>query len=43
MEHESQETFMAMHNRPAHDEASQRHGPLFDGNHRPQYYEVIIG
>ena len=25
----------AMHNSPAHDEANQRHGPLFDGNPFP--------
>ena len=28
VEHESQETFMAMHNSPAHDEASKPLGPL---------------
>jgi heme-degrading monooxygenase HmoA len=43
VEHESQETFMAMHNSPAHDEASKPLGPLFDGNPDPQFYEVIIG
>jgi heme-degrading monooxygenase HmoA len=43
VEHESQETFMVMHNSPAHDEASKRVGPLFDGNPSPQFFEVIIG
>jgi hypothetical protein len=43
VEHETQETLMAMHNSPAHDEANQRHGPLFDGNPSLQFYEVIIG
>ncbi len=42
VEHESQETFMAMHNSPAHDEAAQRVRPLFDGNPAPLFYEVII-
>ncbi len=42
VEHETQETFMAMHNSPAHDEAAERVGPLFDGNPSPQFYEVII-
>ena len=43
VEHESQETFMAMHNSPAHDEASKPLGLLFDGRPTPQFYEVIIG
>ena len=43
VEHESQETFMAMHNSPDHDEASKPLGPLFDGKPDPQFYEVIIG
>ena len=43
VEHESQETFMAMHDSPAHDEAGKRVGPLFDGNPSPHFYEVIIG
>jgi heme-degrading monooxygenase HmoA len=43
VEHESQETFLAMHDSPAHDEASKRLGPLFDGNPSPQFFEVIIG
>ena len=42
VEHESQETFMAMNNGPAHAEAGKRVGPLFDGSPSPQFYEVII-
>ena len=41
VEHESQETFMAMHNSPAHAEASKLIGPMFDGSPSPQFYEVI--
>jgi heme-degrading monooxygenase HmoA len=41
VEHESQETFMAMHNSPAHAEAGKRVGLLFDGSPTPQFYEVI--
>ena len=43
VEHESQETFLAMHNSPAHDEASKLLGQLFDGKPSPQFFEVIIG
>jgi heme-degrading monooxygenase HmoA len=43
VEHESQETFWAMHNSPAHDEASKRLGALLDGKPSPQFFEVIIG
>jgi len=43
VEHESQQTFMAMHNSPAHAAAAKRVGPLFDGNPTPELYEVIIG
>jgi len=43
VEHESQETFMAMHNSPAHDEAAKRVGPLLDGKPIPEFYEAIIG
>jgi heme-degrading monooxygenase HmoA len=38
VEHESQETFLAMHNSPAHDEASKGLGPLSDGNTSPQFF-----
>jgi len=43
VEHESQESFMAMHESPAHSEAGKRVGPLFDGTPSPRFYEVIIG
>ncbi|MBA4395486.1 MAG: antibiotic biosynthesis monooxygenase [Desulfobacca sp.] len=43
VEHESRETFMAMHNSPEHAEAGERVGPLFDGHPTPQFYEVVIG
>ncbi len=42
VEHESQETFMAMHNSPGHDQAAKRVRPLFDGNPTPHFYELII-
>jgi heme-degrading monooxygenase HmoA len=43
VEHDSQETFMAMHNSPEHDEAGKRVAPLFEGKPSPQFYEVIVG
>jgi heme-degrading monooxygenase HmoA len=43
VEHESKETFMAMHESHAHEEAGRRVAPLFDGTPSPQFYEVIIG
>ncbi len=43
VEHESEETFIAMHNSAAHDEAAKRAGPLLDGHPTPQFYEVVIG
>jgi heme-degrading monooxygenase HmoA len=43
IEHQNRETFMAMHSRPFHEEASQRVKPLFDGLPSPHFYEVIIG
>ena len=42
VEHETQETFLAMHNSPAHDEASKGLGPLLDGKPSPQFFEVIV-
>jgi heme-degrading monooxygenase HmoA len=42
VEHETQETFMDMHNSAAHAEAAKRVGPLFDGNPSPQFFEVIV-
>jgi hypothetical protein len=43
VEHKSQETFMKMHDTPAHAQASERVAPLFDGRRSPQFYDVIIG
>ena len=43
VEHESNETFMAMHSSPIHDEAGKRVKPLFDGSPSSNFYEVIIG
>ncbi|HOD35566.1 MAG TPA: antibiotic biosynthesis monooxygenase [Syntrophales bacterium] len=43
VEHDSRETFMAMHTSPIHDEAGKRVAPLFDGRPTPQFYEVIVG
>lgn len=43
VEHESHETFMAMHDSPEHAQAGERVVPLFDGNPTPQFYETIIG
>jgi heme-degrading monooxygenase HmoA len=43
VEHESQETHMAMHNSPAHAESGKRVEPLLDGSPTPQFYEVIVG
>jgi heme-degrading monooxygenase HmoA len=43
VEHESRESFMAMHESPAHNEAGKRVGALFDGSPSPQFYEVVIG
>jgi len=42
VEHESYETFMAMHDSPAHAEAGKRVFPLFDGVPTPHFFEVII-
>ena len=43
VEHESRETFMAMHTSPAHEEAGRRVASLLDGHPTPQFYEVVIG
>lgn len=42
VEHESRETFMAMHNSPGHDEAAKLVKPLLEGNPTPTFYEVIL-
>ena len=43
VEHESRETFMAMHNSPAHEEAGKRVVLLLNGHPTPQFYEVVVG
>ena len=42
VEHESYETFMAMHTSPTQAEAGKRVMPLFDGNPTPAFLEVVI-
>lgn len=42
VEHESYETFMAMHTSPTQAKALERVKPLFNGSPDPQFYEVII-
>jgi len=41
VEHESHDTFMAMHTSPFHDEARERVTLLFDGHPNPVFYEVV--
>ncbi len=43
VEHESFQTFQAMHTSPAQAEASKRVAPLFDGEPKPEFYEVVVG
>jgi len=43
VEFENQDAFKAMHGSPAHDKASERVKPLFDGSPTPHFYEVAIG
>lgn len=42
VEHESYETFMAMHTSPSQAEAGKRVMPLFDGSPTPAFLEVVI-
>jgi heme-degrading monooxygenase HmoA len=42
VEHESHETFMAMHTSPTQAELRKRVEPLLDGNPRPEFYDVVI-
>ena len=42
VEHESYETFMAMHTSPTQAEANVRVKPLFDGGPTPKFYEVVM-
>ncbi|MDE3090140.1 MAG: antibiotic biosynthesis monooxygenase [Chloroflexota bacterium] len=43
VEHESYETFWAMHTSPTQAEAGKRVMPMLDGNPKPEFYEVVIG
>jgi antibiotic biosynthesis monooxygenase (ABM) superfamily enzyme len=43
VEHESHETFMAMHTSSTQADLRQRVDPLFEGNPRPAFYNVVIG
>ncbi|NOH04561.1 MAG: antibiotic biosynthesis monooxygenase [Chloroflexi bacterium] len=42
VEHESYETFMAMHTSPTQAEAGKRVMPLLDGSPTPAFLEVVI-
>lgn len=42
VEHESYDTFMAMHTSPTQAEAFRRVGPLLEGSNTPSFYEVVI-
>jgi heme-degrading monooxygenase HmoA len=42
VEHESYETFMAMHTSSTQAEARKRVDPFFDGKPKPSFYEVVL-
>ncbi|MBI5487081.1 MAG: antibiotic biosynthesis monooxygenase [Deltaproteobacteria bacterium] len=42
VEHESRDTFMAMHTSPTQAEAHERVEPLFDGGPSPEFFETVI-
>jgi hypothetical protein len=42
VEHESHDTFMAMHTSSTQADLRQRVDPLFEGNPRPTFYDVVI-
>lgn len=42
VEHESYETFMAMHTSPTQAEAKKRVGPLLEGNPTPHFHDVAM-
>ncbi|MBV6273793.1 antibiotic biosynthesis monooxygenase [Alcaligenaceae bacterium CGII-47] len=42
VEHESHETFMAMHTSDTQAELRERAQTLFDGNPQPAFYDVVI-
>jgi heme-degrading monooxygenase HmoA len=43
IEHESYDTFMAMHASDVQREASERVKPLFDGSPSREFFEVVVG
>jgi heme-degrading monooxygenase HmoA len=43
VEHESYESFMALHSSAIHEEAGNRVKKLFEGLPTPHFYEVILG
>ncbi len=43
VEHESYETFMAMHTSPTQARAHERVEPLLDGDPTPHFFEVALG
>lgn len=43
VEHESHDTFMAMHTSSTQADLRQRVQPLFEGNPQPTFYDVVIG
>lgn len=42
VEHESYDTFMAMHTSPTQANVNQRVKPLLDGSPTPEFYEVVL-
>ena len=42
VEHESYDTFMAMHTSPTQAEANRRVKPLLDGSPTPEFYAVVL-
>ncbi len=43
VEHESYETFQAMHSSPTQAQERERAAQLFDGNPSPRFYDVVAG
>ena len=41
VEYEGRDSFLALRNTPAHDEAGKRVEPLLEGSPTPAFYEVI--
>ena len=42
VEHESRETFMAMHTSPTQAQAHERVEPFFEGGPSPEFFETVI-